>query len=128
VSDQVVLDSSALLALLGDEPGADDVAALLPRAIMSVVNVAEVLIVLARHGVARADAEEIVSQLALRLVPADARVARTAAAIAAASRSKPIALGDRFCLATAQLMNLPAVTADRAWLRLDAGVKIQTIR
>ena len=39
----VVLDASALLALLADEPGADVVSGLVTSALMSVVNLAEVL-------------------------------------------------------------------------------------
>lgn len=41
--DVQVLDASALLALLLDEPGADRVAATLGDAVMSTVNLAEVL-------------------------------------------------------------------------------------
>ena len=37
-------------------------------------------------------------------------------------------LGDRACLATAKVLNLPAVTTDRAWLKLRAKVKIRCVR
>lgn len=128
MDERIVLDSSALLALLGDEPGADRVAAALPQSVMSVVNVAEVLIVLARNGLAADEADDLVGQLALQTAPADALIARVAAAIAAPSRTHPLALGDRFCLATAHALELPVLTADRAWLKLDLGVTIRSIR
>ena len=46
----VVLDASALLALLLAEPGAARVAALLPDATVSAVNLSEVVAKLAEHG------------------------------------------------------------------------------
>ena len=45
-----VLDASALLAVLHNEPGADKVIQCLPTAIMSAVNYAEVLTSLSRHS------------------------------------------------------------------------------
>ena len=40
---KVALDASALLALLNDETGADQVIELLPKALISTVNLAEVV-------------------------------------------------------------------------------------
>jgi len=128
VSDDVLFDSSALLALLHEEPGADAVEPLVPRAALSVVNYAEVLIVLRRGGLPEALAVEIVERLALRLVPVDPVIARGAAEIVAASRAHGLSLGDAFCLATARELNLPVVTADRIWAKLRLGVKITVVR
>jgi len=128
VSEEVVFDSSALLALLHEEPGADAVGPLVPRAAMSAVNHAEVLIVLQRGGVPEAVAGEIVDRLALRLVPADTAIARGAARIVAASRAHGLSLGDGFCLATARALDLPVVTADRVWAKLRLGLKITVVR
>jgi PIN domain nuclease of toxin-antitoxin system len=123
-----LFDSSALLALLHDEPGADAVEPLVPRAAMSVVNYAEVLIVLRRGGLSEALAVGIVERLALRLVPGDPAIARGAADVVAASRAHGLSNGDAFCLATARELNLPVVTADRTWAKMRLGVKITVVR
>ena len=125
---RAVLDSSAVLAVLREEPGADTVAALLPGAALSVVNLAEVLAVLMRQGVPAAEASAVVDLLGLHLQSAEPPLARAAAAIAGATRAEGVSLGDAFCLATARALHVPAVTADRAWARLRVGVKVQLIR
>ena len=61
-----VLDASALLALLLGEPGADKVKAALDGALMSVVNLAEVVSYYARLGAARQDIEAILRPLPIR--------------------------------------------------------------
>ena len=66
-----VLDASALLALLLDEPGADDVKAVLVDAAMSAVNLAEVVSYFARLGAADADIRALLQPLPITIVPAD---------------------------------------------------------
>ncbi len=127
--EDVVLDSSALLALVRAERGSEMVATLLPQALMSTVNFAEALMVLERNGVPLVAAESSLAALALRVVPADVATARGAAEIAAAAgRRHGLSLGDCFCLATAGLLGLSAVTADRAWSRLKVGVRVTVVR
>ena len=128
MSEPVVLDSSALLALLREEDGAERVAAVVAQAHMSVVNLAETLTVLGRYGMSLAEAERDVDGMELELVPADAPIARQAARIGTAFRAHGLSLGDAFCLATARVLGLPVVTADRAWARLAAGVPVTVIR
>jgi PIN domain nuclease of toxin-antitoxin system len=124
----VVLDASAVLALLRDEPGAAHVAELIPTATISAVNLAEVLIVLKRHGVPAADARHALDTLALDVLPADIATAHAAAGIAAANPRRGLSLGDCFCLATAHLTGRAAVTADRKWATLKAGAKVEVVR
>jgi len=130
VTDAVVLDSSAVLALLRGESGSERVAGMVPGAALCVVNLAEVLTVLERNGVPAADAARSVELLALRPVDADETLARSAAGIAGAARGRGagLSLGDAFCLATGRTLGLPVVTADRAWEKLGIGVKVVVIR
>jgi len=130
MAEAVVLDASAVLALLHEEPGAAQVAAVLPAAAIGAVNLAEVLIVLERHGVPPADARRAVDALALDVLPADAETARAAAVVAAAGRAArcALSLGDCFCLAAARVAGRAAVTADRNWAALKAGVKVVVVR
>ena len=124
----VLLDASAALTILHDEPGAGRVAGFLPTAAISAVNLAEVHIVLERRGVPAADAWRAVDALALEVLPADAATAHAAAGIAAANPRRGLSLGDCFCLATAHLAGRSAVTADRTWATLKTGAKVVVVR
>jgi PIN domain nuclease of toxin-antitoxin system len=130
----VVLDSSARLALLNGEPGADEVIEALARgARVSSVNYCEVLGKLVDAGVPAADAERALEaaralESALEIVGFDREHARAAAALREATRARGLSLGDRACLALARALGVPAVTADRSWKGLELGVAIRPVR
>ena len=44
------------------------------------------------------------------------------------TREAGLSLGDRACLALAQRLGKPAVTADRRWTALNLGIKIELLR
>lgn len=123
-----VLDASALLALLHDEAGAEVVEGLVERGAVSAVNWSEVR----QRWIARElDVEGLrpdVEALGLTIVPFTADDAERAADFWPATRERGLSLGDRACLALAQRLRVPAVTADRAWLELELGVDVQSIR
>jgi ribonuclease VapC len=123
-----VLDASAALALILDEPGADRVAAALTSAMISSVNVAEVVDRLIRGGGEPQHARQLVLALDCPIVSVDAELGFRAGMLSQATRSKGLSLGDRVCLALAERERVPALTADRAWLTLDLGVQVQLIR
>ena len=118
---EAVLDSSALLALLFDEPGADSVAAVLPDAVVSAVNLAEVATKLQDRGLDEATASAAVQATGVRVVPFSEDLAWTAARLRASTRDAGLSLGDRACLALAIALGADAYTADQAWAR--AGVQ-----
>ncbi len=124
----VVLDASAVLALLHEEPGADVVADALARALVSAVNLSECVAQLVAAGVRDADARAALELLGLTVVPFDAEQAWDAGCLRTATRRLGLSLGDRACLALARLRGLPVLTADRAWVRLDVGVEVRPIR
>ena len=123
-----VLDASALIALLLDEPGAEAVERLLGRAVMSVVNWAEVLQRFRAHGVETADKRETVEALGIGIVPFTPEDAEVVAELWEATRAAGLSLADRACLALARRLGLPAHTADRDWRKLDVGVEVVLIR
>jgi ribonuclease VapC len=110
----IVLDSSALLALLFSESGCERVAELVPRSFMSTVNLTEVLGRLARDGRALEEALDRIEQMGIAWIDFDRELAVGAAALLLPTAPWGLSLGDRACLALARLRNLPAVTADRA--------------
>jgi ribonuclease VapC len=126
----VVLDASALLALLLDEPGAEAVRAVLPGSAMSTVNLAEVVGHYARNGVARERIAEVLSPLPVEHVPTDTALAYDTGLLIAATRSAGLSLGDRACLALARRLGVPALTAERRWADVAeaAGVEVRLLR
>ena len=124
----VVLDASALLAWLFAEPGADVVDPLLPAAVLSTVNLAEVWQKLDRHGV---DAERALRRarlLGVRTEPFSDDDAALAARMWSGGRRAGLSLGDRCCLALAARLGRAALTADRSWADLELPVEVHVIR
>ena len=122
-----VLDASAVLADIFDEPGADAVVeALESGAVISAVNAAEVAAKL--HGAGWADEDIALVFEGMDTVPFDAAHALLSGSYRPVTRGFGLGLGDRACLATASLLRCPALTADRAWAALDIGVEIVCIR
>ena len=127
-----VLDASALLAFLFDEPGSDMVTWVLgDGACISSVNLSEVLPVLVDRGV---EVEDALTDLAnaglleaLEVVGFSLELASDAARLRGISRVLGLSLGDRACLALAKSRDLPAVTADKRWASLK-GVEVRVIR
>ncbi|HEX6144378.1 MAG TPA: type II toxin-antitoxin system VapC family toxin [Geminicoccaceae bacterium] len=128
MAETAVLDASALLALLQDEPGADAVAAVLGRAVIGAVNLAEVATKVAREGAPSNLLRESVVALEIEVMPYGAALAYTTGDLAAAVRRHGLSLGDRACLALARHLDAPALTTDRAWMALDIGVEVKLIR
>jgi PIN domain nuclease of toxin-antitoxin system len=124
----VVLDASALLAVLHNEVGADSVEAVLEDSAISTVNWAEVVQKETQHGVNVLELREGVESLGVRFRAFDVDAAEATAALHHGTRKFGLALGDRACLALALSLNCPAMTADRTWAKLDIGVPVKVIR
>ena len=123
-----VLDTSALLAYLHGEPGADMVAALIGDALVSTVNVAEVVTKLVGRGGSLERAQAALGVIDLDVVDFTRGLAEQTGGLVALTRSRGLSLGDRACLALAIRENLPAITADRAWAGIAVGIEIRMIR
>lgn len=122
----VVLDASAILALLQEEPGADGVESLLDAALMSSVNFAEVIQKAEQHGVKTEGLEYDLEALGIEFRDFDMTMARPTAELW--SEGDGLSLGDRSCLALAGVARIPAVTADRRWARLKLPVEVRVVR
>jgi len=126
-----ILDASALIAFLHDEPGADAVVeALAATAAMSVVNWAETLSKVAADG---DDPQRVADSLQLSDAPLQLEPLTEGDCVAIArlrplTRARGLSLADRACLALAQRLDLPILTADREWASLDVGVRVQLVR
>jgi ribonuclease VapC len=126
--NRVVLDASALLALLLHERGADAVAPHLPRAVLSTVNYSETLTKLIDRGKPLGESVAGLARLRLEVVPFDAEQAATAASLRPVTKALGLSLGDRACLALGLIRQSPVLTADREWVALDIGVRVECVR
>lgn len=128
--DRVLLDASALLAAVFEEPGAELVENALKRgAAMSSVNVAEVAGRLRADGWTAGEVADVFTELDVEIVSFDAETALRAGAYLPKTKRLGLSPGALACLATARRLRVPAVTADRAWAELDIrGVTVEVVR
>jgi PIN domain nuclease of toxin-antitoxin system len=124
----VVLDASALMALLRNEPGADIVAASLTHAIISAVNYSEVLKKAVEHDGGTEKAVGLVASLGVPIIPFDAAIAVTSAALYPNAKKLGLSFADRACLALGVQRRAHVFTADTKWQRMELPIKVKLIR
>jgi ribonuclease VapC len=125
---KAVLDASALIALLGNEPGAEKVMAVLGESCISSVNLAEILGKMSEYKESLEAVSRQIERLDIMVIPFDTEQAKIAASFWKVTRPAGLSLGDRACLALAKKLSLPAYTTDKEWLKCDIGVKVVKIR
>jgi ribonuclease VapC len=127
--NRVVLDASALLALLNQEPGSEKLTPeLLSVAAISTVNLAEVHGKLVSRGLSARDAWEAALSPIREAVPFTSEHARLAGDLVAQTRPLGLSLGDRACLALGLALKATVYTADKSWKKLKLGARIRVIR
>ena len=124
----LLLDTSALLALVFREPGMETVLAALDGCAISAVNQAEVVEVAARRGTDPGRAAAWAGELSIPVLPFTPPMAARAGAVLAAGRGRGLSLGDAACLGTAGALGVPVLTADRGWAALGLGIEIRQLR
>jgi ribonuclease VapC len=125
---RAVLDASALLALVFNEPGARTVAEHLEGSILSAVNLSEVATKAAESGMPVDEARHVLQDFPCEIVPFDQEHAFLAATLRATTRSIGLSFGDRACLALGLRTGCPVVTADRGWDKCGLSLPIIQIR
>jgi ribonuclease VapC len=129
-----VLDASALLAYLRQEPGGERVReAIADGCAMSIVNLVEVLSIEAAAGVAPDDLLGELRRIgvvggALTVHPVSDDDAVEAARLRPLTKKAGLSLGDRLCLALTQRLGGVALSADRPWGKIELGVAVELIR
>jgi PIN domain nuclease of toxin-antitoxin system len=124
----VVLDTSAILAYVKGEPGADDVAAVIGDAVISAVNYAEAVTKLVEKGMSLPLVRTALGVAGLEIVDFDRGLAEVAGAMFPTTKPFGLSLGDRACLALAGREGVQAMTGDRIWSKLGAEFKVRLIR
>jgi ribonuclease VapC len=126
--NSVVFDSSAVLALIYGEAGAEVVESYLPGGFISAVNLSEVAVVAVREG---ADLEATKTQLArlpLKVISFTGEHAYLTASLASFTKTHNLSLGDRCCLALAMSVRSPVLTTERNWAELAVPLEVRLIR
>lgn len=127
--NRIVLDASALLAVLNVESGGESLTPeLLGSAVSSTVNLAEVQTKLVKRGIDADDAWEAVLSLIRESAPFTQDQARIAGDLVTQTGPHGLSLGDRACLALGISLGAPVYTADRNWKNLKLGVRIHLLR
>jgi len=126
----VVLDASALIALLKGEKGSAKVAGAIAGARVSSVNYAEVVSHFIHAGMPANEVDAMLQPLPMDVVVVDAALAILAGRLRAVTAEAKLSLGDRFCLALAQREGLPVWTSNQSWRKVAeaTGVKVVAIR
>ncbi|WP_295543889.1 type II toxin-antitoxin system VapC family toxin [uncultured Thiohalocapsa sp.] len=123
-----VIDASALLAYLHDEPGGSRVRDCLDGALITSVNLCEVVQKAQQFGADTTGLDEDLTELGIRIEPFSVRHALIAAELWQITRVSGLSLADRACLVLAVEQEAPVLTADRVWEALDLPVVVEVIR
>ncbi len=126
--NSVVLDASALLAFINQEPGFEKVEQYLANAIISSVNVAEVVTVLSSINMQEDVIIGIINDLDLEISNFDQDQAIQTGFLRNKTKHAGLSLGDRACINLGISKNIPVVSADKIWASLDLSSKILLIR
>jgi ribonuclease VapC len=125
---KVVLDTSALLALLLKEPGAEVVKARGRGGLLSTVSYSEAIAKSLDRNSPLEVVRSVLDGLQLTMIAFDDEHALRAASFRPATRNYDFFFADRACLATGSLAGLPVLAADRKWRNIDLGVEVVLIR
>lgn len=117
--NKIVLDASALLALIQEEPGTEIIKPLLSHSVMSAVNVAETLTALQRIDILTEEASTLIAKIITNIIPFDFEQSKLAAELQTHVKHKGLSLGDRSCIALGIKLQAPIYTADRVWAELQ---------
>ena len=128
MSSKVVLDASALLCLLNDEPGADQVVAVLTRSVIGAANLAEVVSKLRDRGLSIGEVREALGGLNLDVRPLSPAQALIIGDLRPATKALGLSLGDRACLALAIDLQAEMFTTDGPLASADVGLTITNVR
>lgn len=127
-SGNVVLDASALICLVRREKGWERVGSFGVTALISAVNLVEVVYGLERHGMPLEAIDPALRPVVGRIVAFDDQQAYVAASIHARTRDSGLSLADCACLALALSEKAVVVTADKEWKKLRLDIEIVQVR
>ncbi|MEP7349789.1 MAG: type II toxin-antitoxin system VapC family toxin [Sphingorhabdus sp.] len=126
----VILDASAVLAVILAEEGADVVLRHMSGAHLATVNLSETMAKLMEYGLSVENAQQQIGRLELNVHDFNSEQAERTAILRGSTKQFGLSLGDRACLALSQSMDLPVLTSDRRMAEANVviGLDIRLIR
>ena len=121
-----VLDASAVLAWLQDEPGSDEAEPLLMKGLIGAANWSEVLQKARQHAIPTGAVARLLTSFGLSVTDVTREDGETAADLWRMGAG--LSLGDRLCLALGRRLNLPVATTDGSWKDVPGGPEVIVIR
>lgn len=132
MTTKIVLDASSVIALINREKGCEIVEKYLEDSIISTVNFAEVIAVVNRElfktEADRIEGLKLITDTLPQIIDFDVNQAIISGEFDSITKKYGLSLGDRACFALAKYKNIPVLTADKAWSKLNLGIKIKLIR
>ena len=132
MTTKIVLDASSVIALINREKGCEIVEKYLEEAIISTVNFAEVISVVNRElfksEADRIEGLKLITDTLPQIIDFDVNQAIISGELDSITKKYGLSLGGRACLALAKYKNIPVLTADKTWSKLNLGIKIKLIR
>ena len=126
---EYVMDSTALIAVVYQEPGYERVVEILDKSAISAVNLAEIINKLILRGSPAEAVRHALLRLELTVEDWTDDLAYRSAEFTRFNKSHGLSLGDRACLTLAKQLHATAVTSDRTWRRMPSlGVPIMIFR
>lgn len=120
-----VVDASAVLAWLQDEPGSDEVESFLMEGVIGAANWSEVLQKARQHGVEPEAAARLLVSFGLEVAEVTATDGERAADLW--QKGSPLSLADRLCLALALRLGMSVATTDAAWSAVASGPRVVVV-
>jgi ribonuclease VapC len=124
----VVLDASAVIALLRSEPGCEIVRSAVSDAIITAVNYSEVLKKSIERGGTGEAAASFVRGLSIAIIPFDEMLAAVSADLYPQTKEHGLSLADRACLALGIQRNCKVLTSERRMALPSLSIKVKLIR
>jgi len=117
-----VVDASAVLAWLQDEPGSDQAERFLVEGVIGAANWSEVLQKARQHGIEPGLVARLLTSFGLAVTEVTPADGERAAALW--EPRSALSLADRLCLALGLRLGLPVATTDAAWSRVASGPEV----
>lgn len=126
--NKIVFDASAAFALLKQERGSEIVETYLDSAIISSVNLCEVISTLSLKDISLENIHKILKNLIPEVIDFNEEQAYIAGSLRKTTKDHDLSQGDRAALSLALLYQIPVLTADQIWSQIDCGVNVILIR
>lgn len=126
--NKVVLDASAVLAVLNREPGSEIVAPVFQGATISAVNYSEVLKKTVEFGGDTINVQQLLDRQSLNVVPFDVAHAIEAAMILPYTSGFGLSFADRACVSLGRRLGYVIFTADSCINVPKLDIEVRLIR